>query len=286
MKQWRTNLGDARHALEKSQILQKEFYDRHRTDVQYAVGNRSLISKKHLSLPAERDVPWKLRALYDDPYDVTKVLTQTNGRAYAYQLNLPSNLARKGLHDVFSPDKLIKYRGQSGWPSQKEIAQETDTVEEQTEHVVERIWAHRDALPRGPAPAGGKRLIREYLVERRGSTRMDWDWLKVESLNRGGILGPWLDYEATIRCQDPAKATQLALDTVPLHTGGTNRGIGIQPATAASETSAAQRMSPTTQPNMHPQLHPRLTLHKSSLNSPPRQPKPNPKPHYPDDRSA
>jgi hypothetical protein len=89
--------------------------------------------------------------------------------------------------------------------------------------------AHRDVLPKGPVPATGKRLTREYLIEWRGSTRMEWEWLKVEKFNRGGVLGPWLDYEAAIMRQDPSKATQLALKTVPEHTIGTNRGLHIHP---------------------------------------------------------
>jgi hypothetical protein len=66
-------------------------------------------------------------------------------------------------------------------------------------------------------------------VEWRGSTQLEWEWLKVEKLNRGGILGPWLDYEAAIMRQDPSKATQIALETVPEHTGGINRGLHIHP---------------------------------------------------------
>ena len=72
MEQWRTNLGEARKALEGAQAVQKEFYDRDRKDVQFALGDRLLISKKHLSLPMDRDVPWKLRSLYDGDYPVTR----------------------------------------------------------------------------------------------------------------------------------------------------------------------------------------------------------------------
>ena len=51
MEQWRSNLGEARKALESAQTVQKESYDRDRKDVQFALGDRLLISKKHLSLP-------------------------------------------------------------------------------------------------------------------------------------------------------------------------------------------------------------------------------------------
>jgi transposase InsO family protein len=236
MQRWRHDLDEARQAMERAQAVQKEHFDRNRQDVQFALGDRLLISKKDLSLPAERDVPWKLQALYDGPYKVTKVLSRADGRAYAYQLDLPPKLVNGGLHDVFSPNKLVRYRGQGKWPSQEEAQKETDVVEGLTEHVVERIWAHRDVLPKGPIPASGKRLIREYLIEWKGSTRMEWEWLKVEKLNRGGVLGPWLDYEAAIMRQDPSKATQIALETVPDHTGGINRGLHIHPNDASHQS--------------------------------------------------
>ena len=65
-------------------------------------------------------------------------------------------------------------------------------------------------LPRVVRLGTERLLVREYLVEWRGSTRMDWDWLTVESRNRGGDSGPWWDYEAAIMRQYPSRATQLA----------------------------------------------------------------------------
>jgi hypothetical protein len=48
--------------------------------VQFAIGDRLLISRKHLSIPADRDVPWKLRALHHGDYPVIKVLSRPDVR--------------------------------------------------------------------------------------------------------------------------------------------------------------------------------------------------------------
>jgi predicted transcriptional regulator len=60
MQKWRHNLDEARQAMERAKAVRKEYFDRNRQDVQYALSDRLLISKKDLSLLAERDVPWKL----------------------------------------------------------------------------------------------------------------------------------------------------------------------------------------------------------------------------------
>ena len=132
MTQWRNNLGDARKALQVAQDVQSRLYDRSRKAVLFAVGDRLLISKKHLSIPADRDVPWKLRALYDGDYPVTQVKSRADGSAYAYKLQLPPQMIKNGLHDVFSPDKLIKFRGESKFPSQQQEEEETGIVDGRT----------------------------------------------------------------------------------------------------------------------------------------------------------
>ena len=256
MQQWRNNLGDARKALMVAQAVQSDLYDRSRKEVQFALGDRMLISRKHLSIPADRDVPWKLRALYDGDYPVIKVLSRPDGSAFAYKLKLPPQMIKNGLHDVFAPDKLIKFRGESKFPSQHQEEEETGIVDGRTEYVVQRIRAHRDVFPRGKAPKQGKRLYREYLVQWKGDkSRGSWTWKKVEDLNDGGVLGPWLDYEAAIMRQNPAKASQLAKETIPQHTGGAERGQDIRPddrTRAAEAEFAAKTKSPQQQQSDNP----------------------------------
>jgi hypothetical protein len=103
-------------------------------------------------------------------------------------------------------------------------------------------------FPRDKAPKEGKRGIpqrREYLVQWKGDqSKGSWTWKRVEDLNDGGrVLGPWLDYEAAIMRHDPAKASQLAKDTIPQHIGGADRGQDIRPddRTRAAETRFAAK---------------------------------------------
>lgn len=188
-----------------------------------------LLSRKHLSMPHDRDVPWKLRSQYDGDYPITKVHSGADGRAYAYKLALPDKAIKRGLHDVFAPEKLAKFRGPSRWPSQQKAPEETQDVEGQKEYTVERIHSHRDVFPPGRAPRGGKQLHREYLVEWTGGTELDWQWRKVEDLNHGGVLGPWLDYEAAILRRDPSQVSKLAKEELPRHTNSGDRGQDIIP---------------------------------------------------------
>eukprot|EP00959_Pyramimonas_sp_CCMP1952_P227444 4755452-Pyramimonas_sp.AAC.1 len=89
MESWRRNLADARAKMEKAQLLQQRYYNVKRKQVEFQLGDRLLVSKKHLTLPAERDLPWKLRALWDGPYEVEQVLRNDKGDAFAYRLKLP-----------------------------------------------------------------------------------------------------------------------------------------------------------------------------------------------------
>jgi hypothetical protein len=229
MQQWRDNLSDARQSLETAQAAQSKSYNQGRTDVQFALGDRMLLSRKHLSMPHDRDVPWKLRSQYDGDYPITKVHSRADGRAYAYKLALPDKAVKRGLHDVFAPEKLAKFRGPSKWPSQQKIQEETREVEGQKEYVVECIRSHRDVFPAGRAPPGGKQMHREYLVKWKGGTELDCQWRRVEDLNHGGVLAPWLDYEAAIMRRDPSKTSTLAKEELPRHTGSADRGQDIIP---------------------------------------------------------
>jgi hypothetical protein len=47
-------------------------------------------------------------------------------------------------------------------------------VEGHTKYVVKRMRSHCDIFPKGKTLRGGKRLIKEYLVEWKSSTQLDW----------------------------------------------------------------------------------------------------------------
>ena len=208
MERWRRDLTDARSKMEKAQLLQQKYYNRRRKQVEFYVGDYLLVSKKHLTLPAERDLPWKLRALWDGPYKVEQVLKNEEGTAYAYRLKLPQKV---GIHNVFSSDRLVKYRGDTRWPSQQVHKPETVEVEGVQEHVVERIIKHRDAMPPGRAKKGQEKKIRRYyLVQWAGLPLSEAQWRTVEDLNRGAILRKWLEYERALLQQNPALASEEA----------------------------------------------------------------------------
>ena len=197
-------------------------------------------------------------------------------------------MIKNGLHDVFSPDKLIKFRGASKFPSQQQDVEETGIVDGRTEYVVLKIRAHRDVFPRGKAPKEGKRLFREYLVQWKGDpSKGSWTWKRVEDLNDGGVLGPWLDYEAALMRHDPAKASQSARETIPQHIGGADRGQDIRPddrtraaeARFAAETksSSAEVLRPTepTRDALRPQPRPPVPSKEPGLSKlPPAAPAP------------
>ena len=211
MDNWRRNLADARTKMEKAQLLQKHYYDAKRKQVEFQLNDRLLVSKKHLTLPADRDLPWKLRSLWEGPYRVIKVLKGEDGQAFAYKLELPVHIARTGLHDVFTADRVIKYRGDSQWPSQQTVVPTPEVVEGQREHYVEKILRHRDVLPRGRAKAGQpKQLQREYLVKWEGLPLGEAQWRTTAKLNRGGVLKHWRDYEEALMSQDPQLASEEA----------------------------------------------------------------------------
>ena len=182
-----------------------------------------LVSKKYLTLPAERDVPWKLRSLWDGLYPVTQVLTNDEGRAFAYKLELPVHVKRAGLHDVFSVNKLVKYKDGSKWPSQKQSTiPETEMIEGQREHCVKAIRGHRTAKKPGrPKKGQSTQYERQYLVEWEGLHEGHTEWRNTEKLNRGGILRHWKEYEQALYEKDPASVSQEALKLIPsLQKGG------------------------------------------------------------------
>ena len=53
---------------------------------------------------------------------------------------MPEKMVRDGLHDLFTPEKLVRFRGHSRFPFQRQAQTETAEVDGQTKYVVARIW--------------------------------------------------------------------------------------------------------------------------------------------------
>ena len=246
MEKWRFNLADARVRMEKAQLLHKRYYDAKRRHVEFALGDRLLVSKKHLTLPAERDVPWKLRSLWDGPYKVIKVLRNEDNKAFAYRLELPVHVKRTGLHDVFTASKVVKYVEGNKWPSQQTVVPDTVIVEGQREHEVERIISHRDVLPRGRPPRGqSKQPRREYLIAWKGLPLGHAQWRTVEKLNRGGILQHWKEYETALLRKDPVLASKEAIRLLTGDATATTEPSTVQPEPATLRAGTDRPLSPS-----------------------------------------
>ena len=230
---WRRSLADARLCMERAQALQSKYYNAGRSPrvVEYKAGDMLLLSKKHLTLPAERDTPWKLRALYDGPFPVEEVIRNEEGRIVAYKLDLPTHVKKTGLHPVFTVDKLLPYRKSGRWPSQQVHQPPTQEVDGVHEHVVSRILDHADRYCRRQ-----RRRVRHYLVEWAGQGLGQAQWRTALDLNRGPVpLKHWVEYEAALRrvAQDQDhQALQACVEV--LGTGGPPvRGVVKEAALAA-----------------------------------------------------
>ena len=214
MEDWRRNLADARLKMERAQVLNKHYYDAKRKHVEYELGDLLLVSKRHLTLPVDRDTPWKLRSLFEGPYKITKVFrNHDEGEAYSYEVDLPKHVTDSGLHNVFTSNKVVPYRDGSKWASQQVHLPTPDTVEGQSEHYVESILKHRDTPVSGrPKKGQARRLKREYLIKWEGLPRGQAQWRTVDKINTGGgVLGQWRAYERALLNQDPALASEEAL---------------------------------------------------------------------------
>eukprot|EP00959_Pyramimonas_sp_CCMP1952_P131862 2756856-Pyramimonas_sp.AAC.1 len=171
VEMWRRKLTDARIKMQKAQLLQKRYFDCKRKQIEFSLGDRLL----------------KLRSLWDGPYKVVKVLRGKEGKPFAYQLELPVHVKREGLHDVFTVNKLVKYRGDTPWPSQQVTVSEPEIVEGKRKFYVDRIIRHRDVAQRGRPKQGQPRQSRrEYLVTWQGMPEGEAQWRPVEKLNTGG----------------------------------------------------------------------------------------------------
>lgn len=141
------NLQNACKKLEAAQQRMREYADRHRRDVQFAVGDMVLLSSKNITLKGAQSR--KLLSKWLGPYRIKDLVGPVAAR-----LQLPST-AR--IHDVLHVSLLKHYRsdGRVQPPPSAFI------LEGQEEYEVEQILAHR-------AKGKGHKTETEFLIKWQG----------------------------------------------------------------------------------------------------------------------
>ena len=99
---WRAALQQASGNTVQQQRRQKQYADKARRDVRFAVGDRVLLSTEHLKLIGERKRTRKLTERFIGPYRVKRVVN-----ANAYELELPASLK---IHPVINISHMKEYR--------------------------------------------------------------------------------------------------------------------------------------------------------------------------------
>jgi hypothetical protein len=140
-------LATSKQALMAAQQRQKAYADTTRREAAFQVGEKVLLSTKHLSLKMRGTA--KLLPKFVGPFPIVKKVNEV-----AFQLELPANMK---AHNVFHVSLLKHYRDDpnTGPPPPPEV------LGEDLEYSVERVLDHRDRRI-------GRRNVREYLVRWEG----------------------------------------------------------------------------------------------------------------------
>ena len=174
----------------KAQAQQQAQFYKHRLDVTFSVGDKVMVSSKHITRPVDRGTQHKLRSSWIGPLTVIKVFLADDGLPAAYKLDMPPEWGP--IHHTVSQDKLKPYKtADCEWPLREELPPpETEIVRGQLEYVVEAVLA--DRMSRGK---------RQWLVRWKGFSS-DYDkWLTFERLNTGGVNEQWRNYEKARHAQ-------------------------------------------------------------------------------------
>lgn len=157
----------AKAALQRAQQRQKSYADEHRREVQFAVGDRVLLSTEHLALK-DKQRSRKLDHQFIGPFEVRRCVS-----AVAYELALPPSMK---IHPVFHVSKLRAYRSGSeafpGRASEPPSRPPPEYIDAEGAEVfeVERVVAQRQ-VRRGRAAART-----EYLVKWKGYPEWEMTW--------------------------------------------------------------------------------------------------------------
>jgi hypothetical protein len=177
-------LRSARENIAKAQASQSLYANRRRLDVTFKVGDKVMVSAKHITRPADRGTQFKLRLQWIGPFHILEVKYADDGEPCAYRIDLPDDWGP--YSHVISQDKLKPYRAsQAEWPLREEAPPpDTEVVQGATEYVVEAIEAIRKNRGRW-----------EWLAKWKGYSTDHNKWLTFKQLNTGGVNDAWRRYE-------------------------------------------------------------------------------------------
>jgi hypothetical protein len=189
VRKWQSMLDRAKEQLQKAQEKARAQYDRSHQEKTFEVGDRVLLSSKHITAPTDRDMSWKLRPAFYGPFSVTKVIQADNGQPAAYQLRLPPTWTQ---HNVFNVRSLKGFVDGQSWPSRAhEVPPPSQIVEGEREYVVQEILGHRVVRRK----RNGRQVpIKQYLIRWAGYQPSDDTWETAEDINVGAVNEQWEKY--------------------------------------------------------------------------------------------
>jgi len=163
---------EAQTALKEAQQRQKWFGDRRRTDMEFEVGDRVMLSTKDVTMEADRSLPTKkLGPRFYGPFRIVEKKS-----AVTYRLELPANMR---IHDTVHISRLKKYHEQPE-DMRRDVHERPppDIIDGEEEYEVEEIL---DSVGTGAK--------RKYLVKWKGYPESESTWQKRADLaNARGIL--------------------------------------------------------------------------------------------------
>jgi hypothetical protein len=183
LSRWEEALEHARRNIKAAQASQARYADQHRRNILLRVGDRVLLSTKHLRLVGDAHRTPKLASRFIGPYPIKRVINVN-----AYELDLPPSLR---IHPVINVSQLKPYRDGSGDfphrpPPNDRPAPEAPDAFGQPSWVVERI------LDKRPYRGGV-----QYLVLWKGYPPEEASWEPATSLS--SAPDALRDYELSVQ---------------------------------------------------------------------------------------
>jgi hypothetical protein len=183
LSRWEEALEHARRNSKAAQASQARYADQHRRNIFLKVGDRVLLSTKHLRLVGDAHRTPKLASRFIGPYPIKRVVNVN-----AYELDLPPSLR---IHPVINVSQLKPYRDGSGDfphrpPPNDRPAPEAPDAFGQPSWVVERI------LDKRPHRGGA-----QYLVLWKGYPQEEASWEPASALS--SAPDAVRDYESSVQ---------------------------------------------------------------------------------------